>query len=67
MCVFKIAQKLLKICCRGGVTPLHDIKNYHKKEEFIMEYRFRPQGVCSQEMIVDVEDGIIKKAKIIRL
>ena len=30
-----------------------------------MEYRFRPQGVCSQEMIVDIEDGIIKSAKII--
>ena len=30
-----------------------------------MEYKFKPQGVCSQEMIVDIEDGIIKKAKII--
>ena len=30
-----------------------------------MEYRFRPQGVCSQEMIVEIEDGIIKSAKII--
>ena len=30
-----------------------------------MEYKFRPQGVCSQEMIIDIEEGIIKKAKII--
>ena len=30
-----------------------------------MEYRFTPKGVCSQEMIVEIEDGIIKKAKII--
>lgn len=30
-----------------------------------MEYRFRPQGVCSQEMIVEIEDGVIKKAQII--
>lgn len=30
-----------------------------------MEYRFKPQGVCSREMIVEVENGIIKKAKII--
>lgn len=27
-----------------------------------MEYRFKPQGVCSQEMIVNIEDGIIKEA-----
>lgn len=30
-----------------------------------MEYKFRPVGVCSIEMIVDIEDGIIKEAKII--
>ena len=30
-----------------------------------MEYRFTPKGVCSQEMIVEIENGIIKKAKII--
>lgn len=26
-----------------------------------MEYRFIPQGVCSTQIIVEVEDGIIKK------
>ena len=26
-----------------------------------MEYRFRPRGVCSREIIFDIEDGIIKK------
>lgn len=30
-----------------------------------MEYKFKPKGVCSTEMIVDIEDGIIKKAKIV--
>ena len=30
-----------------------------------MEYKFKPEGVCSQEMIVNIEDGIIKEAKII--
>jgi len=30
-----------------------------------MVYKFRPNGVCSMEMIVDVEDGIIKEAQII--
>lgn len=30
-----------------------------------MVYKFRPSGVCSMEMIVDIEDGIIKEAKII--
>ena len=30
-----------------------------------MVYRFRPQGVCSVEMIVDIEDGIIKEAEIV--
>ena len=25
-----------------------------------MVYKFKPEGVCSVEMIVDVEDGIIK-------
>ena len=26
-----------------------------------MEYRFTPQGVCSTQIIVEVEEGIIKK------
>ena len=30
-----------------------------------MEYRFTPKVVCAQEMIVEIEDGIIKKAQII--
>lgn len=30
-----------------------------------MQYKFKPQGVCSQEMIVDVENGIIRKAQIV--
>lgn len=30
-----------------------------------MEYRFTPKGVCSMEMIVDIEGDIIKSAKII--
>lgn len=30
-----------------------------------MLYKFKPAGVCSMEMQVDIEDGIIKDAKII--
>ena len=30
-----------------------------------MEYRFKPQGVCSTEIIVEVEEGIIKKLEVI--
>ena len=31
-----------------------------------MEYRYTPQGVCSQEMIIKVnEDGIIESAQIV--
>lgn len=30
-----------------------------------MLYKFKPVGVCSMEMQVDIEDGIIKDAKII--
>ena len=30
-----------------------------------MEYKYRPQGVCSREMILDVENGIVKDVKII--
>ncbi len=30
-----------------------------------MEYRYKPQGVCSAEMIFDIDNGIIKKLKII--
>lgn len=30
-----------------------------------MEYRFNPKGVCSREMIIQVEDGIIKNLKIV--
>lgn len=30
-----------------------------------MEYRFNPEGVCSSEMIISVENGIIESVKII--
>jgi uncharacterized protein (TIGR03905 family) len=30
-----------------------------------MEYRFKPEGVCSKEMIINIEDNIIKSVKII--
>ena len=30
-----------------------------------MEYRYEPQGVCSMEMIFEIDDGIIKKLRII--
>lgn len=30
-----------------------------------MEYRFKPQNVCSSEMIFDIENDIIKEVKII--
>lgn len=30
-----------------------------------MEYRFNPQGVCSSEMIISVENGIIESVEII--
>lgn len=30
-----------------------------------MEYRYIPKGVCSREMILDIEDGIIKSLKIV--
>ena len=30
-----------------------------------MIYRYRPQGVCSREMIIEIENGIIKKVNII--
>ena len=30
-----------------------------------MEYRFKPRGVCSQEMIIELDGDIIKNVKII--
>ena len=30
-----------------------------------MKYTYKPQGVCSQEFIADIENGIIKNFKII--
>ena len=30
-----------------------------------MEYKFTPQGVCSKQMIFDIENNIIKSLKII--
>lgn len=30
-----------------------------------MEYRFTPRGVCSREMIVEIEGNIIKSLKIL--
>lgn len=30
-----------------------------------MEYRYRPQGVCSSEMIIDIDGDTIKSVRII--
>ena len=30
-----------------------------------MEYRYRPSGVCSREMIIEVDNNIIKKITIV--
>ena len=30
-----------------------------------MEYKFKPSGVCSREMIIDLDGDIIKSVKII--
>ena len=30
-----------------------------------MEYRYKPQGVCSREMIIELEGNIIKKVTIV--
>ena len=30
-----------------------------------MEYRYRPQGVCSQEIVIDIYNGIVKDLKVI--
>lgn len=30
-----------------------------------MEYRYRPEGVCSREFIIDVEGDIVKNVQII--
>ena len=30
-----------------------------------MQYKFRPQGVCSQEMYITVEDGIIQDLQVL--
>ena len=30
-----------------------------------MEYRYKPQGVCSSEMIINIDNDIIKSVKIV--
>lgn len=30
-----------------------------------MEYRYKPAGVCSREMIFDIENGVIKSLRIV--
>lgn len=30
-----------------------------------MEYRYKPQGVCSREMIFEIEGEIVKSVKIV--
>lgn len=31
-----------------------------------MEYRYKPEGVCSTEMIFDIEDDVIKSLNVVR-
>lgn len=35
------------------------------KGSFSMEYRYRTQGTCSREIIIDVEDGIVRSLEIV--
>lgn len=30
-----------------------------------MEYRYKPEGVCSREMIIEIENGVIKSLNIV--
>ena len=30
-----------------------------------MEYRYRPEGVCSQEMVFNIENGVVTDLKVI--
>ena len=30
-----------------------------------MEYRYKPEGVCSREMIFEIENGVIKSLNIV--
>ena len=30
-----------------------------------MEYRYKPSGVCSREMIIEIDGNVIKKLKIV--
>lgn len=30
-----------------------------------MEYRYIPQGVCSRQILIEIEENIIKSAKIV--
>lgn len=30
-----------------------------------MEIKFQPQGVCSKQIVIDVEDGIVNNVKFI--
>ena len=30
-----------------------------------MEYRYKPQNVCSQEMIIDIDNNIVKSVRIV--
>ena len=39
-------------------------KDKSRKEEEKMEYRYEPEGVCSQEMIIEVDGDTIKKVTI---
>ena len=31
----------------------------------VMEIKFQPQGVCSKQIVIDVEDGIVNNVKFI--
>ena len=31
----------------------------------IMQYRYKPSGVCSREIVIDVEDGVVSNVQFI--
>lgn len=48
----------------GAGSDRHNNFCAFSREERLMEHVFRPRGVCSQLMRVEVENGIIKKVEV---
>ena len=55
----------MPVACKQDANMIYSTKRNEWKEILTMTYTYRPRGVCSQLMEVEVEDGKIRRVQVL--